>query len=47
MQQGDVRQTFADVDDLMNDVGFKPQIDIRVGLKRFVSWYSDYYRIDI
>jgi UDP-glucuronate 4-epimerase len=44
MQPGDVYSTYADVDDLMNDVGFKPKTDIREGLKEFVSWYRSYYK---
>jgi UDP-glucuronate 4-epimerase len=43
MQPGDVPSTFADVDDLMKDVGFKPQTSIQEGIQRFVSWYQDYY----
>lgn len=43
MQPGDVSSTYADVDDLMNDVGFKPSTSIEVGIQRFVQWYRDYY----
>ena len=43
MQPGDVPATFADVDDLMADVGFKPATPIRVGIERFVAWYTSYY----
>lgn len=45
MQPGDVYETFADVDDLMKDIDFKPKIDIREGLKEFVKWYKEYYNI--
>ena len=45
MQPGDVPATYADVDDLMADVGFKPATSIEAGIKKFVSWYKDYYRL--
>jgi UDP-glucuronate 4-epimerase len=44
MQPGDVPATFADVDDLMRDVGFAPDTPIEVGVARFVAWYREYYR---
>ena len=44
MQPGDVTATFADVDDLVKDVGFKPSTSIEEGLERFVAWYQRYYR---
>ena len=44
MQAGDVPASFADVDDLMADVGFKPATPIEVGIDRFVSWYLEYYK---
>ncbi|NJR57674.1 MAG: NAD-dependent epimerase [Cyanobacteria bacterium CRU_2_1] len=43
MQPGDVPITYADVDDLMRDVGFKPDTPIEVGIDRFVGWYRSYY----
>jgi UDP-glucuronate 4-epimerase len=43
MQPGDVPATFADVDDLMRDVGFKPSTSIEDGLARFAEWYRSYY----
>ena len=45
IQPGDVPATYADVDDLMNDVGFKPSTSIADGVNRFVAWYREYYRI--
>jgi len=45
MQLGDVAATEANVDDLMNDVGFKPDTTIEVGIKSFVDWYRDYYKV--
>lgn len=45
MQAGDVPRTFADVSDLMADVGFKPSTEIEDGIDRFVRWYRDFYRV--
>ncbi len=45
MQPGDVLATYADVDDLMRDVGFAPNTPIDQGIGRFVDWYRDYYRV--
>ena len=45
MQPGDVPATYADVDDLMRDVGFKPATPIEEGVRRFVAWYRDFYRV--
>jgi UDP-glucuronate 4-epimerase len=46
MQPGDVPITYADVDDLMRDVGFRPDTPIEVGVERFVAWYRSYYQIE-
>ncbi|BBO81355.1 NAD-dependent epimerase [Desulfosarcina ovata subsp. sediminis] len=43
IQPGDVPATYADVDDLIQDVGFKPSTPIDVGIGKFVEWYKDYY----
>ena len=43
MQPGDVPETFADVNDLAEDVGFKPATPIEEGIKKFVEWYKGYY----
>ena len=43
IQPGDVPATYADVDDLMRDVGFKPSTLLEEGLKNFVEWYRKYY----
>jgi UDP-glucuronate 4-epimerase len=45
MQPGDVPETYADVDDLMRDVGFRPATPIAVGVARFVEWYRNYYKV--
>jgi UDP-glucuronate 4-epimerase len=43
LQPGDVVATYADVDDLIEDVGFKPQTPLEFGIKRFVEWFKKYY----
>jgi UDP-glucuronate 4-epimerase len=43
MQPGDVPITFADVDDLVQDVGFQPKTSIQNGITQFVRWYRSYY----
>ncbi len=45
LQPGDVPATYADIDDLSRDVGFKPSTPIEVGIPRFVQWYRDYYKV--
>ena len=45
MQPGDVPATYADVDDLINDVAFKPGTDITDGVHEFVEWYKWYYKL--
>lgn len=45
MQPGDVPATYADIDSLMRDVGFRPSTPIETGIERFVKWYRDYYRV--
>jgi UDP-glucuronate 4-epimerase len=44
LQDGDVPETFADVDDLMREVDFKPATSIETGVKNFVDWYLSYYK---
>ena len=45
MQPGDVMETFADVGDLMRDTGFRPQTSIEDGIRCFVAWYRDHYKV--
>lgn len=45
LQDGDVPATYADVEDLMQAVDFKPSTDLRVGVQRFVDWYREYYKV--
>lgn len=44
MQPGDVYETYADVQDLMNDYGFKPSTTIEEGLSKFSEWFLAYYK---
>lgn len=44
LQQGDVPATYADIDALKHDVGFKPDTPIETGIANFVAWYREYYR---
>ncbi|MEM6521796.1 MAG: NAD-dependent epimerase [Cyanobacteria bacterium P01_D01_bin.71] len=45
MQPGDVVMTYADVADLTNDVGFRPDTPLEVGIQKFVDWYRSYYQL--
>jgi UDP-glucuronate 4-epimerase len=45
MQPGDVMETFADVGDLMRDTGFRLQTSIEDGIRDFVAWYRDHYKV--
>ena len=45
MQSGDVYQTYADVDELVRDFGFKPNTSLEEGLGRFAKWYKEYYKV--
>jgi len=45
MQPGDVQATWADVDDLKKAVGYEPKTPIEVGVKRFVAWYKEFYKV--
>ena len=44
MQLGDVPETFAEIDDLVNDTGFKPTTSIEEGIKKFTEWYKWYHK---
>lgn len=47
LQDGDVPETFADVEDLMREVDFKPSTPIEVGIGNFIDWYTNYYNIKL
>ncbi len=44
LQPGDVPDTFADVEDLKNDTGYKPTTSVEDGIKKFVDWYLEYHK---
>ncbi len=43
MQPGDLPDTWADVEALARDVGYRPSTDLETGVKQFVEWYLEYY----
>ena len=43
LQLGDVPETYADIDDLVRDVGYRPATPVEVGVKKFVDWFCEYY----
>jgi len=45
MQDGDVVSTYADVSDLIRDFNYKPDTALKEGVKHFVSWYKDFYKV--
>ncbi|OBS08888.1 NAD-dependent epimerase [Acidihalobacter prosperus] len=45
LQPGDVPDTYADVDQLVRDVDYRPQTPVEVGIRRFVDWYREYHRV--
>lgn len=45
MQPGDVEKTYADVDALATDTGFRPKTPIEEGIRRFVAWYKEFYGV--
>lgn len=46
LQPGDVPDTFADVTDLIRDVGYRPDTPVEIGIQNFVAWYKEYYKLD-
>ncbi len=47
MQQGDVPATFADVDDLVKELNYKPGTSIKTGISNFIDWYIDYFKVQL
>ena len=45
LQPGDVPDTYADIDDLVNEIGYRPSTSIEIGVRRFVDWYKGYYGV--
>ena len=46
MQPGDVPDTFADIDDLKKDFNFQPSTSLKDGVRKFIDWYFDYYKVN-
>lgn len=47
MQMGDVERTFANIDTLVEKIGYSPSTPIEVGIKQFIKWYLDYHSISL
>jgi UDP-glucuronate 4-epimerase len=45
MQPGDVPATYADIEDLAREIGFRPTTAIEDGVARFAKWYRDYHNL--
>ena len=46
LQEGDVVSTYADISDLRKDVGYQPEVSVKEGVKSFVSWYKNFYKLE-
>ena len=47
IQPGDVEATYADVSDLVENLGYKPDTSIQEGINQFIDWYVDYFKVSI
>ena len=45
MQPGDVPATYADIEDLRDATGFTPSMPLEEGIRRYVGWFREYYRL--
>ena len=45
LQKGDVYKTHANIDKLVKRIDFKPVVQIKTGIKKFIEWHIDYYKI--
>ena len=45
LQDGDVPDTYANVDDLVKEFGYKPDMSVKQGVTNFVKWYKDFYKV--
>ena len=43
LQKGDISKTLSNIDNLKK-IGYKPKVEPRLGIKKFVKWYKDYYK---
>ena len=44
LQKGDVKQTLSNINLLKNITGYKPKINYKFGINKFINWYKDYYK---
>lgn len=44
LQNGDVEETWADIDDLVNDFGYEPKVEVSMGIPHFINWYKNFYK---
>ena len=47
MQNGDFQKSHANVDDLVSDFEYTPEWNIKDGVKNFIQWYTDYYKVNL
>ncbi len=47
IQPGDVPNTYADVSDLVRDIGYKPATKVEDGMREFIQWYKEFYGVKI
>jgi len=47
LQPGDVPDTYADVDDLVEEFGYKPSMSVKQGVENFAVWYKGYYSLQL
>ncbi|TAL39104.1 MAG: NAD-dependent epimerase [Spirochaetes bacterium] len=45
MQPGDVKETYADIDDLSRDTGYSPRTTVEEGIPKFIAWYREYHGV--
>jgi UDP-glucuronate 4-epimerase len=45
IQPGDVPSTYADVSDLVNDLGYKPETTVQEGVNKFIAWYREFFNV--
>jgi len=45
LQPGDVPDTYADIDDLVEEFDYKPSMSVRQGIDNFVNWYKEYHKL--
>jgi UDP-glucuronate 4-epimerase len=45
MQPGDVKETYADIDDISRDLGYRPTTPIDIGVPKFVEWFKEYEKV--